>query len=113
MASTPTLSPERAAKRAAEKADTQLIGQIADRAVAFVKAHPEDFPDHGEWERTNIVIMLLAVRAGNPDLVIDFAKWLAFDDFNFLHDLFGIARHAKVPSGVLGGCFLPRCARGR
>lgn len=39
---------------------------------------------------------------------LDLAKLLAFDDFNFNHDVFGIRRHLNRDNGKLGGFFLPR-----
>lgn len=36
-----------------------------------------------------------------------------FDDFNFTHDVVGIARHLNRKTGDMGGHFLPRCARGK
>ncbi len=42
---------------------------------------------------------------------LDFEKLLAFDDFNFLHDIGGIAVHLDRSTGVLGDFFLPRSAK--
>lgn len=67
---------------------------------------------NGDYSRSSVIVMLLAVRAGNPKLSIDWARFLAFDDFNFNHDFYGMVRCAEVPSGKLGRGFLPRCARG-
>ena len=36
---------------------------------------------------------------------------LAFDDVDFAHDVWGIARHINRKTGDLEDCFLPRCAR--
>lgn len=103
------LSPERAEKRAQEAEEIAWIGVIASRADAYIKANPDDF-DPKDWERTNSVIMLIQVKKANPKL--DLKKFAEFDDFNFLHDFFGIARHAQAPTGKLGGLFLPRAMRG-
>lgn len=42
---------------------------------------------------------------------IDFGKLLAFDDFNFIHDVSGIMNKIDRTSGKLTDCFLPRSAR--
>lgn len=42
---------------------------------------------------------------------LDLAVLLAFDDSDFGHDVFGIRHHIDRSTGVLGGCFLPRCAQ--
>lgn len=103
------LSQERADKRAQEAEDMAWISIIATRADDYIKANPGDF-DPADWERTNSVIMLIQVKKANPRL--DLKKFAEFDNFNFLHDFFGIARHAQAPTGKLGGLFLPRAMRG-
>ena len=103
------LSPERAEKRAREAEEMAWIGVIASRADDYIKANPDDF-DPKDWERTNSVIMLIQVKKANPRL--DLKKFAEFDNLDFLHDFFGIARHAKPPTGELGGLFLPRAMRG-
>lgn len=42
---------------------------------------------------------------------LDLAKLIAFDDFNFAHDVFGIHDHMDRQTGKLVGQFLPRCSR--
>lgn len=42
---------------------------------------------------------------------LDLERLLAADDFNFLHDVYGIQRHIDRETGKLGDCFLPRYAR--
>lgn len=51
---------------------------------------------------------------------LDFDKLLAFDDFNFVHDIIGIQNSinrekstyaTKPPNAVFDNCFVPRCAR--
>lgn len=104
------MSPERAAKRAREKADMELIGKIADRFDAMIKkfaAEGEDL-NPADWERTNTVIMMIQVNNVNK---LNLQKLLDFDEANFGHDMFGIARHAKAPTGKFQDCFWPRCGR--
>jgi hypothetical protein len=62
------------------------------------------------WERRtdDCVMDLIACHAnGNP---MDFAKLLAADDFNLMHDVAGIARHMDFQTGKLLGHFSPRCS---
>lgn len=42
---------------------------------------------------------------------MDLDRLLAFEDFDFNHDIVGIQRHINRKTGVLEGHFLPRCAR--
>ena len=42
---------------------------------------------------------------------LDFDRLLAFDDFNFAHDMQGIRRHLNRQTGELEDCFVPRCAK--
>lgn len=41
----------------------------------------------------------------------DVEKLLAFDNFDFTHDIVGIAKHMDRSTGDMGGMFVPRCAR--
>ncbi len=83
-------------------AETALIDQIAERAVKEV------FPHHPHQDFTAVHMDLCATIAqGCP---LDLEKLLAFDAFNFMHDVGGIYRHIDRSSGFLQNCFLPRCA---
>jgi hypothetical protein len=42
---------------------------------------------------------------------LDFDKLLAFDDFNFWHDINGIQRHINRETGKIENCFSPRCSK--
>ena len=42
---------------------------------------------------------------------IDFEKLLAFDDFNFSHDIYGIMDTIDRTNGQLTHGFLPRCSK--
>jgi hypothetical protein len=41
---------------------------------------------------------------------LDLDKLLTADDFNFSHDVFGIARHINRRTGEIEDFFVPRCA---
>jgi len=42
--------------------------------------------------------------------LLDLEKLRDFDNFNFAHDICGIARHMDRNTGKLTDCFVPRCA---
>lgn len=42
---------------------------------------------------------------------LDLDRFLAFPDFDFLHDVCGIRDHLSRKTGKLGDFFLPRCTR--
>jgi hypothetical protein len=61
-------------------------------------------------DQTELEMDLAATHANGCPL--DFAKLLAFDDFNFGHDIRGIQGHIdRRVTGKLMNCFLPRCAK--
>lgn len=59
--------------------------------------------------RLSLTMDLSACHANGCPL--DLEKLLAFDDFNFYHDIWGIRRHLNRTTGKLENCFLPRCAK--
>lgn len=85
------------------RAEEALIQRIVDRAVATGNC---DNPMSTRMD-------LCAVQ--NSSTPLDLSRLLAADDFNFVHDLFGIARHLdrrddSATRGELTDCFLPRFA---
>lgn len=78
-----------------------LANQCFSRAVKM-GAIKED-PDL----RTQRCMDLIATHANGCPL--DFDKLLAFDDFNFQHDFWGIVSHIDRNTGKLKNNFLPRC----
>lgn len=85
--------------------DFGLIGQICARYEGLALKHgftPYD-------DRTSREMDLTATHLnGNP---LDLEKFLAAPDFDFIHDIDGIARHLDRETGKLGDCFSPRCSR--
>lgn len=60
------------------------------------------------YDRAHCEMDLTATHAnGSP---IDFDRLLAFDDFDFTHDITGIARHLDRTTGKLSDLFRPRAA---
>lgn len=51
------------------------------------------------------------VAAHSNGTPLDFQKFLDFDEFNFMHDYFGIRNNIDRKSGELKNCFLPRCSK--
>lgn len=87
-------------KWGATKADTKLIKEIVKRAIA----HDPTYPKMDCW---------MDIEATHLNgCKLDLKKLLAFDDFNFWHDIAGISNHIDRTTGKLTRCFLPRCARG-
>lgn len=82
------------------KDEARTIGKIAQRAVELAKAAGFDYP---------IMDADMDVTAchcnGNP---LRLAELLKADDFNFVHDVFGIRRHLNRETGELQDCFSPR-----
>lgn len=83
-------------------ADSELIDKIATRAqiVAEKAGWISDIMDR--------VMDVTACHLNGCPLRL--ADLLAADEFNFSHDVFGIARHIDRRTGELKDCFLPRFA---
>lgn len=79
------------------KADAILIGKIVKRAMAFKVANYDGMT-------CNMDVTACHVN-GNP---LDLARLLIADDFNFMHDVMGIANHIDRNTGKLTDYFVPR-----
>lgn len=81
--------------------DMELIDQILNRAERM-----------GHLKKPNRINSEMDIAAchlnGTP---LRLADWLAADDFNFVHDLYGIDFHMDRSTGRLTGCFVPRFGR--
>jgi len=84
------------------KKDYSLICRLTDRAMRYYasKGMKE------EWRRVAMDI----TACHNNGCRLRLADWLAADEFNFLHDLFGIRNNLNRRTGKLDGLFLPRFA---
>lgn len=60
-------------------------------------------------QRQTILMDLSACHANGCPL--DFKRLLAFPDFDFAHDIFGINQRIDRETGQLRNCFVPRCAK--
>lgn len=83
----------------ATKQDIEVIAKIARRAC-----------DELDIEDDMSVCMDLTAThiCGTP---LDLEKLLAFDKFNFAHDIYGIMGHLNRGDGKLKRGFLPRCSK--
>ena len=80
------------------KEDNRLIKTICKRAVTL-------WPDA---DYLNVTMDVTATHLNGCPL--DLKKLLNADDFNFAHDMGGIASCLDRKTGKLTKCFLPRCS---
>lgn len=87
----------------ATKAEYLAIGRVVTRAALLASK---------TGKRVDALSMTMDLSAchanGTP---LDFDALLSFGDADFAHDVFGITRYIDRETGILGSCFLPRCAR--
>jgi hypothetical protein len=80
------------------RTETALFAKIADRAH---KLNPE---------YKYLTAFMDVDACHNNGCPLDLERLLAADEFNFSHDVFGIARHINRDTGQLENCFVPRFA---
>ena len=81
------------------KQDIKIIGKIAKRACEELEIE----------DRISLSMDITATHiSGTP---LDLEKLLAFDKFNFAHDINGIMGHLNREDGKLKRGFLPRCSK--
>lgn len=83
-----------------QRAEFETICKIADRARSLEALHGIGVRDKMSW--------VMDIEAAHKACPLKLETLLASDDFNFAHDVFGIARHLDRDTGELTGCFLPR-----
>ena len=86
----------------ATKKELELIGKIVERAMRI--PHNDEF----EYNHMTCHMDITACHANGTPLNLE--ALLSADDFNFSHDVFGIARHINRTTGQIEGCFVPRFA---
>lgn len=82
------------------KEEMELIGKISDKAYRLVP----------ELKKAGVIVCM-DIEATHDKCPLDLQKLLEFPDFDFIHDVCGIARHLDRNTGELTDCFLPRCAK--
>ena len=75
--------------------DTLTISEICKRAVAL---RPVD-----------LMTLNMDVSAAHINEPLNLERLKGFDDFNLLHDVYGIMQHVDRNTGELQNCFVPRC----
>ena len=68
--------------------------------------------DYANWvSRQTKLQAMMDISAAHKSQPLDIDRWLAADDFNFMHDLIGIHNHINRETGKLENSFLPRFAK--
>lgn len=88
-----------------DKSELPHIKVIVDR---IAKIHRENGRGFSSDDRLSCRMDLIATHANGCPM--NFAKLASGDDFNLMHDVFGIERHIDRTTGKLTSWFLPRCA---
>lgn len=78
-----------------------LIKRIVARFVAQNSTYYSDSIEHA----------MDLIACHNHGCKLDFQKLLNAPDFDFFHDMYGIAKHLDRNNGQLQDFFIPRCAR--
>lgn len=85
------------------KFEIDLIDRIAERAVSMAKEQGSEYSKSSA---------MMDLESAHLDCPLKLDELLNADNFNFSHDVFGIANHIDRSTypGKLTGCFLPRYA---
>lgn len=82
--------------------DFEIIEKIAERAYMMARSQGV------EYDMTSLAMQVIACHLNGCPLKLQ--ALLDADNFNFSHDVFGIANHIDRKTGKLTRCFLPRFA---
>jgi hypothetical protein len=90
------------------RVEAQLISKIVDRArnLGIVKTRKSGPKSERVYAAITCDMDLTACHANGNEL--DLQALLEADDFNFTHDVCGIARHINRDTGKLENFFVPR-----
>jgi len=83
------------------KTKLDVLGKICDRAINRGLTPPN--------KRMRLVVDM---ERACEEFDLDLDKLLAFDDFNFAHDIIEIQRHIDRTTKQFKNCFVPRASRG-
>ena len=68
--------------------------------------------DYANWVAGQTKLQaMMDISAAHRAQPLDLDRWLAADDFNFMHDLIGIHSHINRETGKLENAFMPRFAK--
>jgi len=84
------------------KYESSVISKIVARAMSLCAKHG------AEYDLITCEMDITACHCSGMPLNLD--ALLSADDFDFFHDVLGIARHINRKTGQLEGCFVPRFA---
>lgn len=84
------------------KFEQALIQKITDRAVLLADVAQIEYPAR------DVMMDITACHANGCRLKL--AELLEAEQFDFVHDVFGIRRHLNRETGKLEDCFTPRLA---
>lgn len=76
--------------------DTEIIAQIVRRAMKHLK------------DRDSSLHLMMDISSCHDKCPLNLAELLKADDFNFMHDIYGIRQHLNRDTGKLEDCFCPR-----
>jgi hypothetical protein len=98
-------------KHPTETKSRQVISWSATREeIALIDEITTRFLGMGlKADRVDVMMDITACHCNGTPLNLE--KLLAFDDFNFAHDVVGIRTHINRRTGEINDCFLPRSAR--
>lgn len=85
----------------ASEIEHKLINRIVAR---FLLSNPS-------YYKGSIEHVMDLIVCHNHGCKLDFQKLLNAPDFDFFHDMYGIAKHLDRKNGQLQEFFVPRCAR--
>ena len=85
--------------------DTALVEDIAERWMGVCSQHGR------EVDPLSVLMDVEAANGVNGNPALDLGRLMAFDEFNFTHDMAGIERQLNRETGKVGGFFRPRCAK--
>lgn len=80
------------------KEEHAAMHKVMDRALKQYPTYPP-------------MTLALDLLNAHDDVGLDFERLLAFEAFDFSHDITGICNHMDRSTGKLRHCFLPRCAK--
>lgn len=93
--------------------DAELINKVVKRALnlGIVKKRPAGRRTRvdGIYDPLSCDMDLTACHLNG--MALDLNKLMEFPDFDFMHDICGIARHINRETGKIEDLFMPRCSR--
>ena len=86
------------------KREIDLISEIANRGLGLINKRGA-----GDWKRLKKLDLMMDIEYAHEETPMDLEKFLAFDEGDFGHDIFGIVATFNRTSLKMDNCFSPRC----